>query len=139
MKTITQYQAEDGRIFNNKAECLNHDAVLRNIDFVMHRMPKRPQTSEFENGDGYIQHNPQTVELVKNALIDMWQGEENFKLESRAHPARYSILGRIFSECNSPLAVPWQRLCCIDDHYREWGQPFFALHPDKGNQIRLNP
>lgn len=139
MKSIIKYQASDGREFNVKANCLMHEAILRNIETVMQRLPKRPDTCEFENGHGFIQHDPAQVELVKNAIIDMWQGDDEVKLGARAHPARFSILARFFDDTDSPLSKPWWRLCCIDDKSREWGQQYFAANPDKGEQIQLNP
>lgn len=27
---------------------------------------------------------------------------------------------------------------CIDEQFREWGQPYFAVNPDKGKQICIN-
>jgi len=138
MKAITKYQAEDGREFADRDQCLNHEAILRNIDVVMRRLVKSPDTNEFQNGRGYIQQDAAAVELVKNAIIDMWVGDKDICRGARQYPARYSILARIFSDCNSPLKEPWHRLCCIDDRYREWGQMFFAINPDQGEQYSLN-
>ena len=139
MKIITKYQAIDGHEFVDEATCLNHEAILRNIEMVMSHLIKSPESYEFQNGHGFIQQRPSDVELVKNAIIDMWMGDEQICMGARQHPARLSILARIFSDCNSPLQKPWHRLCCIDDCYREWGQMFFAINPDQGEQVKLNP
>ena len=139
MKIIKKYQALDGREFVDEAACLNHEAILRNIEMVMSHLVKSPDSCEFQNGHGFIQQRPSDVELVKNAIIDMWGSDDQIKEEARKHSPRFSILGRIFDDSGSPLRKPWYRLCCIDDHYREWGQMFFAINPDQGEQTRLNP
>ena len=51
-------------------------------------------------------------------------------------------ISRMQLDCDSPRAKAFQRiyyrLMCIDEQHREWGQPFYAAHPDKGTQRDLS-
>ena len=139
MKIIIKYQAKDKREFNTEKECLVHESLLSNIQRVMSCLHAPPDDCvKFANGLGYLQNDPADVEEAKNGIIDLWQGDDAIKLNARAQPAKFSILGRFFSDSNCPLQDPWYRLCCIDDQAREWGQPFFANNPDQGKQVCLN-
>lgn len=139
MKTVTKYQARDGREFACEETAKTHEGVLDRIDKIMSTLPARPDDCEFSNGRGYIQHDWMAVTNAKNHIIDLWHGDEKIKLDAKMYPAPHSIIGRFFDDANSPLRDPWYRLMCIDPLGREWDQPYFALHPDCGNQIRLNP
>ncbi len=46
------------------------------------------------------------------------------------HPSNIASRFIDDSDC-TPLKSAWWRLQCIDDKYREFNQPFYALNPDK--------
>ena len=136
---IQKYQTRDKREFTNYELAEQHEKLLDRIDNVVSMLVPIPDTCEFSNGHGFIRQDPRLVQVVKESILDLWDGDLKTKLKAKNVPAHWSIIGRIFSDENSPLQKPWYRLICIDEHGREWGQPFFARNPDQGEQIQLNP
>jgi hypothetical protein len=90
----------------------------------------------YENGNGfndpYIQHTPEIVEEVQAAFIELCVQEgvlpEKF-LQGKVH--RQSIIGRYLDDSNSIFYKHWYRFMCIDEKYREWQQPYFAINIEK--------
>lgn len=53
-------------------------------------------------------------------------------------PASFGWIGRYFDDGgHNCLYEAWSRLRCIDEKGREWGQPYYALNPEKGEQKSL--
>lgn len=137
MKTITKYQARDGREFNNKIDCKNHEDLLLEIDKVNSILRAAPDTCDFANGSGYIQHSISQIVQYKDKLDELLKRTiKGFNFTDKTH---ISYVLRVTGDCNSPLYGCYQRLYCVDwITGREWGQPYFALNPQKGKQICLN-
>ncbi len=96
------------------------------------------ESTAFGNGSGYIQHNSDVVDKCQRSFMDYCYevlGNKVF-LEKKIH--KQGIVGRYLDDSGTDLYVYWHRFMCIDDKYREWGQPYFAINPDKGTQRCLN-
>lgn len=132
MKVITKYQAIDGREFNSEADCLQHESLLAQIEAILPL--KAPNSCEFANGGGYIQHSAQSIQKARKELIKLAKKIDSYITEK----THITYLMRVLDDMNSPLTSLAIRLYCIDSQYREWGQPYFAINPDKGQQIKLN-
>jgi len=137
MKIITKYRADDGTEFNSEAEAVNHDALCLEIKEVISDLPKRPSNGyKFENGEGFIQHQPHVFWGVRDALIAIGKRYINYgwldkTLKDRdIHP---SWVLRLFDEQCPALSRAWYRIMCTDKKLREWGQPYFADHPDEAS------
>ena len=144
MKTITKYEAIDGTEFDHENECLKYEKLIERIDLIMHELPKRPEDDgcRFSNGGGFIQHDKATLckarikilkevkKHIKHPWVQQTIDDEN------VHP---SYVSRLIDDYRiKPLNSAWYRFMCIDKSGREWGQPYFANNPEKGQQIKLN-
>jgi hypothetical protein len=107
---------------------------------------KENRDLNFSSGGGYIQHSPELVEqlavaICKNAKLWIKGFDQHF---DHRPVNRRGIIGRIFGDYSSNdqninyLNSIWYRLMCIDESGKEWGQPYFAVNPDKGKNICLN-
>jgi hypothetical protein len=125
-----KYEAEDGRKFSTPEECEQYEVLLYDLDAIMKPFGKHPDKTDFTNGGGYLQHKKSDVERAKKRLIVT--GSTYLQLED---PVGFNVLGRYFDDSGvSCLYKAWLRLACMDALYREWGQPYYANHPDKGVQ-----
>ena len=120
MKEITMYQTRDGSRFESKVAAASHEQRLNEVDAAESPLgPKwQDEDCKFANGHGYIQHSATAVSGVRAHLK---------RITNNAHP-------RVLDDGGDPAYRLFQRLACIDETNREWGQPYFALHPDVGDQ-----
>lgn len=142
MKAVQRYKAEDGTEFATADEAIRRDQLLADIAFALLPIGEQPERG-FSNGEGYIQHEAEAVLRVKSELVRLARRElrGDFPI-LRVPPAEihnHSFMGRLLDECSRPLYRAWWRLMCIDEQHREWGQPYFALNPDKGVQREWRP
>jgi hypothetical protein len=139
MRLINRYEAKDGRLFTDQSSCIKWELLIDDCSDTMKLFGSEPPP----NGQGYVQHDPATVLEVKTRLLKIAYPYFKWHDVFRADPATVhpmGIAGRIISDSDiSPIRHAWNRLCCIDDQSREWDQPYFALHPMEGKQVRLNP
>jgi hypothetical protein len=145
MKTILKYVAYDGREFIDQTACQEYEDNCRAADLAVSRLPPRPKGDgcAFENGHGYIQHDRETFLKVRRLLLEQAKKEsphawiDQAIADETVHP---SWAHRWISECCcGQLGKAWYRILCTDSQFREWGQPFYAANPDKGEQVCLNP
>lgn len=145
--TVVQYISDDGRVFTSESAALQWEtnvAVVKEIEDILGPRPDLP------HGGGYWQHTRETVRRFWGAVLKASLGVFNAYPELQAqikaaidtdpssvHPG--SIAGRIMDDTGSPLQSLWSRMMCIDPQYREWDQPYFALNPGRGEDIRLGP
>lgn len=129
MKTITQYQANDGTIFSSKEECLAHETLCDEIDLIMIRLNPREDDSFKDNDIDFIQQYPAIFYNVRNDLLliakrlTTHQWIDQSIVDPAVHP---SYAGRIIDEISRPLSRAWYRIMSTDKHCREWQQPYFA-------------
>jgi hypothetical protein len=147
MRQITKYAAADGAEFTSADACIAYEALAAEVAEIMATLRARPDDDadcNFSNGHGYLQHDPEMFYRARLSLLKLAQRYTTFRWiqesidDPTVHP---SWAGRIISEaCPRPLYAAWARLSCVDDQFREWGQPFYANNPDKAPESRrLNP
>lgn len=139
MKSITKFVATDGEEFKSESACKKYERLLvkiQKVELILGRKPK-DSNCNFSNGDGYVQHSKKDVLAFKSAIVELCR--KYCKHEVFNYPLKeiypMGLGGRILDDSNSPIRRPWNRLCCIDEKYREWGQPYYALHPNEGKQV----
>jgi len=143
MKTITKYIADDKREFTNEADCVDHEWNCVHVESIMMGLPPSIDDTKFSNGSGYIQHDRESLLEVRNKFLEFVKRytkhewiQQSIDKGFDAHP---SWVGRILSEsAPSSIAKHWYRFSCIDKDLREWGQPYYADHPNDAKQVRLN-
>jgi hypothetical protein len=136
MKTITKYQARDGCEFCVLQECVEYEQLLDRIDSIMAMILKRPDSTTFTNGGGYIKQDKDTIIKARSRFLDLASeclGRDVGQVSS-------SWLGRYLDDNNSPLYPLYMRLFYrIDQEFREWGQVYYANHPSVGVQKEYKP
>ena len=140
MKQVIKYEAKDGAVFDSAEKCLEHEALIDEIDAVMSALPKKPNsdTCRFDNGHGYIQHSSADFLAAKNSLLRIanriWPHKWFVSTIERPDERHHGYAGRLISEMAAPLYKAWYRISCTDKNYREWGQPYYAENPPSGAQ-----
>lgn len=80
----------------------------------------------------YIQHTPEIIEEAQRVFIEICvqEGILNDKfLKENVH--RQGIIGRYLDDSGSGAYKHWNRFMCIDEKYREWEQPYYAINFEK--------
>src|SRR4051812_42242313 len=104
MEKIIKFKAYTGAEFLTERECERYEARCRKADTVISRLEPKPEIpgSVFENGGGYLQHDPKTFLKVRHDLLKLAMAEcdHRWLTESLANPdVHASYAGRIISEC----------------------------------------
>lgn len=108
MKPITRFQADDGRVFETESAALAHEQALRTIEATMGTR----SAALDQGGANFVQHPHGTRERWRLACV------------AAGDP-------RLLDDTGSPWwQKGWYRVMCMDDLDREWGQPWFAKHPN---------
>lgn len=147
MKEIIKYQAKDGKEFDNSDNCKKYESLIDEVKAIMQKLPPIPEMNgcDFENGYGYVQHTEAEFNEVKNDLLNIAERMVKHKWIEQTRndkTVHLSWVARLIGEYGSllPLSKAWDRLLCVDSELREWGQPYFAEHPEKApywNQKKL--
>lgn len=145
MKTITKYRSEDGSEFSTKDKAIERDKLIVDVKSIMAKLKPVPPEC---NWDGYVQQEPSVIQEVKERLFEIadregilkWWIDDQFSKHGKTHSdlitqCHASWFSRMLDGGNAPLSNAYDRLCLIDENLREWNQPYFALNPDKGEQI----
>ena len=143
MKKVERYESRDGVLWESEDKAEKHEAFLDEIDVIKQLLPPLPKDEgcHFANGHGYIQHTRESFNAYKVAILQLggeicyapmkeWANEPD-------SVANMGIAGRYFDDGNHHLYRLWHRVMCTDGNYREWGQPYFALNPDKGEMKKI--
>lgn len=135
MRIVTHYQANDGTLWDVAEQAEKRDALVARIERAKALLTPRPSDVRFENGHGYVQQDPARVRLCKIDLLTIASELSSYDV-FRSNPdlvnPRGSIAGRIIDDMDHPVLYnAWYRLMCMDDEYREWGQPYYATHPEQ--------
>lgn len=141
MNIITKYKAVDGKEFVTELECRNHESHIEQASEVNKILPSAVDDNcSFVNGDGFIQQSPEDIAQFKKSLADLIgqkMGEEvklKFLFNSRG------IAGRIIDDSGETYIYKLMtRLHCIDEQNREWGQVFYAIHPERASKCEPWP
>lgn len=124
MEVVTRYRS-GGRDFVTEAGALNHDRLLRIVAAVNAFLG--PAEGIDPNGSNYKQHDAAAVQAFDNAFCDALKSE--FPKEPHAAYTR-GYIGRILDDSNHPFVALYYRLARIDSQNREWGQIYYANHPN---------
>lgn len=144
MEKIIKYKAYDGREFLDSDKCADHEQNCTIASGIVNKIPSKPNGTDFSNGSGYIQHDEANVLAVRNEFLEFvkrYTGDINTIQQTidegfSVHP---SWAGRMIDECApNSISKHWYRFMCMDDRFREWGQPFYASNPDSAEQVCLN-
>lgn len=146
MKTpITKYVADDGSEWTAVEKAQERDTLLADVARAMKPLGERPDNCGFSSGGGFIQHQTAVVRQVRLALHEVAKGplgwwfkrqrEDHGKTDEQIAMCHPSWPGRMLDGGCAPLENAYGRLCCIDDLGREWGQPYYATHPDEAKQV----
>ncbi len=103
------------------------------LDKVKDNLSENGQKIGLKTGyEPYIQHTPEVVEETQASFIELCVKDgvlpEKF-LEGKVH--RQGIIGRYLDDSGSGTYKYWYRFMCIDEKYREWEQPYYAINTDK--------
>lgn len=143
MKERVIYVADDGARFDTKSAARARDALICEVAKAM--KPLGPEINDphlhFANGHGYVQHDVAKVAEARanimpitRRLLASWfkdQLQRHKRDPGDAHPSWFC---RMLDGEHRPLDKAWTRLWRIDAQGREWGQPYFADHPNEGDQ-----
>jgi len=142
MTAITKFKAIDGKEFDTEKECIDYEKLIDRVNQIMSLIPKRIEDTDFANGSGFIQHNEKDLKTVKVNFLNLCKEYIDHKWIQQAidddtvHP---SCVQRLLGDYNiMPLYKEWNRFSCIDSQFREWGQPYFATHPEEAKQVCLS-
>ena len=137
MQTVTRYKANSGRVFEDEAAATADDLLFAQQQEVSRLLPQAVDDAcTYANGGGYVQHSVADVAAFKaglRKLIAMEFGEHSEALKHfDTNPTGYA--GRYLDDSGSNTYRLWSRLAHIDSQLREWGQGYYALHPEEGTQ-----
>ena len=138
MKEISRYEANDGTVFSEKNECTKHEHMIADINNLLLDLPKRPKddSCKFANGHGYIQHEKKNFLDFEKKFYKM---ACEYHKELNKYPMNSYGFWRFLDDTGSPFYRAGQRILCTNKNtYREYGQPFFAGHPDQAENFQIN-
>ena len=114
MIEVTRYVAHDGSEWEDVNECRERDLLIMDIQVECFRLNiwDTPESTTYANGGGYVQHPAGSRDCLLGWLKS--RGATNYS--------------------DGPLGRLMRRVHKMDDKDREWGQPYYALHPHEGEQ-----
>lgn len=146
MKEITIYKCSDGARFDDKESAIKYERLIDDVKESMSDLWYFVgRNVDFENGYGYIQHSNIHVISARTNILRLL-GKNCPELKEIADRAimdpgyHVSIILRMADGYRnlSPIKRAIGRLNCIDANYREFGQSYFAEHPNDAKLVRLN-
>lgn len=139
MKVIQQFESLCGKIFNTAEECIRYENISKQVNNILNTLEnpdKYNQECQFSNGKGFIQHPHGTRDMLEKEIVRL--SNEWFNNEEPFINFNY-YLGRCINDSNvSCLNKLSYKLMCIDKLEREYGQPYYASHPNEIKGGRLN-
>jgi hypothetical protein len=148
---IIVWKATDGSQWKDEEAARKRDALCADVAEALLPLGAKPDGTDFANGGGFVQHTEAQVRRVRRELYSIanvkgilkwWfdsQREDHAQTEEALkmgiHPSWYR---RMLDGAHAPLDRAYGRLNCIDGQFREWGQPYYADHPDEAKQVCLN-
>ena len=141
MKVITKYVANDNVEFLNELDCIRHEHNILAVEKIMSQLPEKPDSCDFSNGHGYIQHNEIDLLNVRNEFLEFLN-----KNKPGTNKKDFNYYFLMMGSINSVLKYKSignhvYRFQCIDGQFREWGQPYYAMDgntPTDGDFVQLN-
>ena len=145
MKVITKYKASDGIEYIKEQDCIRHEELIERVNTIMGELIPIPKSDgcAFENGKGFIQQDASVFKRARtNILLEIGKLVNHQWVQETIDDESIDLgyVGRLIDGDDLlPLYRTLYRLKCVDRQYREFGQPYFALHPEKAELILLNP
>jgi hypothetical protein len=82
----------------------------------------------------YIQHIPSEVDRVQHEFLVICREVLGIKYKDGEYVNKHGIIGRYIDDSgNASLHLGWHRFMCMDEGYREWIQPYYAVNTEKYN------
>lgn len=140
VKSISKHIDEvSGRLYDTPKEALESETKSKCIrDAFCFYVAPEEVGCDFMNGNYCIQRNEEFYNKMLDTLICMIEKHEpwiseRFRMNgaqlSRESVGGYSFVGRLLDDNNSQLYKWWNIQCCICQKcFREYGQPYYALH-----------
>jgi hypothetical protein len=137
---VEYYQATDGKRFNDEKQASKYQKIVDKVEAFNKTIISRPTDMNFSNGQGYIQHPPGTYNKVENILVALSNEYLDRDGKSNQFTCMSYVLGRTLDDSDIyVLNELCTRLMCIDKKTnREYGQSYYALHPEKCKAGKLN-
>ena len=128
---MVRWQMDDGTMFKKKSDAEKYDYYLQKVKNLLDHLPMKAKN----NKEGYIQHSPGIGHFLEKELVKLGNKYFETSFEHFSYP-----LGRYIRDNNMKcLERLLNVVSCMDDDDRQWNQPYYAQHPEKGTQIQLNP
>ncbi len=112
------------------------------ISKLLKKLPKDDGCC-FSNGEGYVQHDLVKLNNFYDALgvanIKKYgkKKEDREKLKEAVEKRAWSWIGRFYAEGDAIFHKMVWRALCIDDKGREFGQPYYANHPNEAKLFEI--
>jgi len=137
--------ADTGAEFNTKAECIEYEKNCELACEIIGKLAPIPvnDNCSFANGVGYIQHDINEVIKVRNEFLEFIKRYTTFKwiqqtIDNPQFHLSWATRAIDDSRCPGIIYSLWCRFTNIDSQGREWGQLYYANHPEQAVIKRLN-
>lgn len=140
MKQVIKYISFDGVQFDSEIKCLDHESYVQSAKNIMSILKPVPNDDGFYNGHSFVSHWSEDVIGARRKLIVLCAeitGDPTIKhlLDHRFLTRTYAT--RMLSEVLTPsIYKMWCRFENMDEHWREWGQQYFAINPDESPALK---
>jgi len=134
MKQITKFEAADGAEFDDEQKCLAYEQLCVRVERIMARLPKVTIS-----GEDFVQLDGPTVLGVQCDLVLLYEGAHPGMVDRHTEYARnadrpvgMSLIGRYIDDsAERPIRAAWGRIQCIDNQFRQYEQPYYAIQANK--------
>jgi hypothetical protein len=144
METVQKFISDDGREFLDRDQCVSYEALCKEVAEIMSKLAPIPDLPScgFANGAGYIRHDFVAAQQARRAILRLANSvmpHKWFEQSIADHSTDPSWAGRLISEMSEKcIYQAWYRFSCMTKDFREFGQPYFARHPEEAKDICLN-
>jgi hypothetical protein len=143
MIPIQAYQSFDGRLFEQAKDCADYETHCHNLSTIIQGLPKFEKTLSYNLGKSYYQHNPEKWLPIRNNLV-MYLHEKYPTLKLGGLVMNNPSNGRVIEykwmnnylrkNCDMPSLLAWQMVGYVDNKFRQWSQPKYAMGDAKAGK-----
>lgn len=132
MKAIQKYQAFDGVELADADKCLDYEALCLEIHALM-----TPWADVTIAGAEFVQQDKYVIIPIQRAMVDIferlhWKDHHTEWARNADIPAGMSLIGRYVDDSGfNPERRVWGRIQRLDQNFREYEQPYYAIQADK--------
>lgn len=134
MRKVVKFETIDGAAFDNEADALKREQQLKAAEEAHSILGGRVDDTGFGNGDGYLQHDAADILKFYAAVGDIIESFSSKQTADMYRANPQGIVHRYLDVTPRFLTLLLNRSLCFDQSFREWGQPYFAINPTKGQQ-----